>query len=204
MKLLIIAVALLCLTLALCSCSSKSFKDKKTLTLFLQDKDNGYSSYKSINEIDFNVMYRPTDLLVEQELMESFTLEEIDGLREKYKNHIYFNLSISKNNQEILSNFSRDRNRFGKMINELAFGMEDKLNLVTETRDTVSMTDFIYPRLYGLSPTTTILIVYPREEVLQGGASFKIVLKDMGLGTGDVSFRFKTNLIEKDPQLNKF
>lgn len=204
MKLLIISIALLCLTGVLCSCSNNSFNDKELLTIFLQDKDNGYSSYKSVNEVDFNVIYRPTDLLVEQELGENYTVRDIESLRKKYKNHIYFNISISKNNQEILSSLTNDRNSYGEMVNELAFGMEDKLNLITETRDTISMTDFIYPRLYGLGQTTTILIVYPREEVLREGDSFKIVVKDMGLGTGDVGFRFKTNLIEKDPQLNKF
>lgn len=204
MKFLNGLVAFLIFAGVLCSCSNDSFNDKELLTIFLQDKDNGYSSYKSVNEVDFNVIYRPTDLLVEQELGENYTVRDIESLRKKYKNHIYFNISISKNNQEILSSLTNDRNSYGEMVNELAFGMEDKLNLITATRDTISMTDFIYPRLYGLSQTTTILIVYPREEILKGGASFKIVLKDMGLGTGDVGFRFKTNIIGNDPHLNKF
>lgn len=202
MKSLIILAIFSILTGILTSCSNHTFDDKESLMTYLQDEENGYLSHKTVNGIDFRLLFRPTDLLVEQELGEHFTKEDVDSLREKYNKYLYFNLSISKNNQEILSALAGNRSRFSAMVNTLSFGMKNKLNLITEARDTIPLADYIYPRMYGMTGATTIMLVYPTADVLSGGDSFRIVVKDLNFGTGEVGFRFKTDEAEKQPQFN--
>ena len=50
------------------SCSSKTFDTKQELWTYLKEESNGYLQSKNINGYDFSLLYKPTDLLVEQEL----------------------------------------------------------------------------------------------------------------------------------------
>ena len=149
-------------------------------------------------------MYRPTDLLVKQELENTgFKHVDVEELRTKYEKYLYFNLSMSKNGKELLSTAPKNRNEFGTMVNQLAFGMQDKVHLFTETRDTIEMADFIYPRMYGMSRATTIMFVYPREEEnLAKEMDLTFTIEDLGLFTGDVKFKINTENIKHEPKLS--
>src|SRR5690606_33729236 len=140
--------------------------------------------------------YRPTDLLVNQEIdSDEISEDMVEELRDKYKNYLYFNLSISKNNQELLSTTPKNRNEFGAMVNELAFGMRDNVNLYTKSKDTIDMIDFVYPRMYGMSRTTTIMFVFPREEEHLNEDFLNFTVEDIGLFTGEVKFKIASVII---------
>ena len=170
---------------------------------YIEDEKNGYFQTKSVNGYDFSLMYRPTDLLVKQELADTkVTAEELRKLREKYKKYLYFNLSMSRNNKELLSTAAKNRNEFGAMVNQLAFGMDQKVHLFTQSKDTIALADFIYPRMYGMSRATTILFVYPREEAKTNTKTLHFTIEDLGLCTGEVKFKIKTDKINHEPQLS--
>jgi len=100
--------------------------------------------------------------LVDQEIGgEKVSKTEIDSLRKKYNKYLYFNLSMSRNNKELLSTTPQNRNEFGAMVSQLAFEMGNKVHLFTENRDTIEIADFVCPRMYGMSKATTIMFVYP-------------------------------------------
>ena len=195
-------LSLLFLTLWFSSCSTRTFNSSDELTEYITEEDSEYMVSKVINGIDFSMLYRPTDLLVFQELSTDYTQKKVDSLRSKYGEYLYFNLSMSKNNQELLNGLAADRNRFGAMVNTLAFGMGEKLNLITASRDTVALADYIYPRMYGMSRSTTMMLVYPKAEVLEAtGDYFIITLADLGFGTGEVQFKFSKRIIKEQPQI---
>ncbi|WP_442845061.1 hypothetical protein [Leeuwenhoekiella sp. H156] len=193
-------LVVLSLTLWVSSCSTPTFNSSDELTEYITAEDSEYLVSKVVNGVDFSMLYRPTDLLVFQELSTGYTQEEVDSLRSKYGSYLYFNLSMSKNNQELLNGLAADRNRFGAMVNTLAFGMGDKLNLITATRDTVALADYVYPRMYGMSRSTTMMLVYPKEEVERAeGDYFTLTLQDLGFGTGEVSFKFPKSVFTDQP-----
>jgi hypothetical protein len=168
---------------------------------YIKDEDNGYNYKKTVLGVDYVLQYRPTDLLVEQELEDKADIAQVDKLREKFRKYLYFNLSMSKNNQELLNGVARDKERFGQMVNELAFGMEEKVHLYTPEKDTLAMADFIYPRMYGMSNSTSIMIVYPRDSNFMKEDHLNFVIEDLGLDTGDVTFKLNTQALRKEPQL---
>lgn len=182
------------------SCT-KSFETQEEMNNYIQDEDNGYHYKKTVADVDYVLQYRPTDLLVKQELGDDNNPSQIDRLRKQYSKYMYFNLSMSKNNQELLNGVAQDKAKFGQMVNELAFGMEERLHVYTPTKDTLALADFIYPRMYGMSNSTSIMIVYPRDEKYLKQDYLNFVIEDLGLETGDIKFKLNTKALINEPQL---
>ena len=189
------------LTLLIFSCK-KTFKDKTQLLAYLSTPENGYTQHKVINGVNYTLTYRPTDMLVQQELGGVTATEvEVHELRERYSKHMYFNLSMSQNNKELLSVVPNNRNEFGAMVNQLAFGMGDKIHFYTQSKDTLDLADFIYPRMYGMSQATTIMFVYPRDEQQLQEDYLNFTIEDLGLYTGEVKFKIPTEKLINEPEL---
>ncbi|WP_303316688.1 hypothetical protein Q4Q34_07745 [Flavivirga abyssicola] len=184
------------------SCNQKkTFNNETALLDYIKDETNGYTQHKTINGVDYTLTYRPTDILVKQELSDEGNKEKIKGLRNKYNKYMYFNLSMSMNNQELLSVAPKNRNEFGAMVNQLAFGMNEKVHLYTQSKDTLEMVDFIYPRMYGMSGATTIMFVYPRDETIINESYLNFTIEDLGLYTGEVKFKIPIETINNEPEL---
>jgi len=184
------------------SCTQKTFESEDAMWTYLKDPSNGYLQQKTINGINFSIVQRPTDLLVNQELGDSIDTGKIKLLREKYSKYIYFNLSMSKNNQELLSAAPKNRNEFGAMVNQLAFGMGDKVHLYTQKKDTIELADFIYPRMYGMSNATTIMFVFPRNKKELNEDYLSFTIEDLNLYTGEVKFKIPIKNIMNEPKLD--
>lgn len=195
------AYILICIGyLLLSSCGQSSFDTEEALWEYLKDEDNGYLQKKSIRGVEYSLLYKPTDLLVLQEVGNKKDPLLIDSLRRKYSKYVYFNLSMSRGNQELLNSVAGDRQQFGAMVSQLAFGMHDKIHLYTETKDTIPMLDYNYPRMYGMSKSTSMLLVYPREDVINA-QEVNLTIEDLGFGTGEVRFYQKGHSIKDQPKL---
>jgi hypothetical protein len=193
----------LLLILVITSCGSKTFDSTDELLEYISNEDNNYKYSKSVNGVEYVLQYRPTDLLVQQELGdENKDKNEIEKLRKKYSKFLYFNLSMSMNNKELLSNVVSDKEQFGQMVNDLAFNMDDKVHVFTPQKDTLAMTDFVYPRMYGMTNSTTILIVYPRDKEFLKEEYLNFTIEDLGLYTGEVKFKVQIKPLENEPKLN--
>lgn len=189
--------------IVLLSCSTKSFNSEKDLWTYLKDEKNGYIHSKNINGYDFSLIYKPTDLLVAQELGGDFSdKKKIKSLRDKYKKYLYFTLSMSKGQQELLSTAPKNRQEFGAMVNQLAFGMRDKVHLFSQQKDTLEMLDYVYPRMYGMSRATTMLFVYPRDSKYLHDEYLNFTIEDLGIYTGEIKFKTLVKKIVNEPKLS--
>ena len=200
-KRIVIGFCLCVVQFAVLSCSSSTFKTEAALLEYLKDEANGYVQHKTIQGVDYTLMYRPTDMLVKQELADSTDVAQIAKLRAKYSQYLYFNLSMSKNNQELLSVAPKNRNEFGAMVSQLAFGMQEKVHVFTPSKDTLALADYIYPRMYGMSGATTLLFVYPRAETHLKDAHLNFTIEDLGLYTGEVKFKIPIDKLQEEPRL---
>lgn len=195
-------ILLLLTTLLYFNCGGDSFNSKEDLLTYLKDDSNGYIKYKNVNGYDFTLMYRPTDLLVEQEL---YNLKEkpqdITLLRKKYKDYLYFNLSISKNNEELLSAVPNTMSEFSRLVSQLTFNMDTKVHLYNNKKDTIPMLDYVYPRMYGMAKSTTMMFIYPRSKTVLQEDHINFTIQDFGLYTGEVKFKILVNQINNEPKL---
>ncbi len=196
---------LLCCTLVLCSlasCQTKTFDTEEELWAYIKNPENGYHYQKQVGDVYYSLTYRPTDVLVKQFMVTDFQANKLDSLREIYSNYLYFNLSLSSNGQELLSGQAGDRNAFGTMVNQLAFDMDNKVHLISKKRDTIPMADYVYPRMYGMTNSTNLLLVYPKDKRLFAEDFFHFTIEDLGLATGEVGFKIPVENLKKEPKLN--
>ena len=191
---------LIMLSILFFACSD-SYESEAEMMTFLKDPKNEYIQFKRTNGVDISFMYRPTDLLFLQEMDDLENLSVLDALRDKYDNYLYFNLSMSKDGEELLSIVPKDRNQFGAMVNELSFGMRDKIHLYNTSRDTIEMVDYVYPRMFGYSKSTSMLLIYPRDERTMDSDFITLEIQDLGLNTGALKFRIDKTKIKSEPSL---
>lgn len=191
------------LALLLLNCTSKTFEGTDAMWTYLKNTNHGYLQEKSVNGYDFSLLYKPTDLLVQQELTqeEKTNTKKVKMLRDKYSQYIYFVVSISRDNKELLSTTPKNRQEFGKMVNNLAFGMGNKVHVFTPKKDTLDLLDYVYPRMYGMSKATTMLFVYPRDKKYLKEKYLNVTIEDLGTYTGEVKFKIPTNKIQNEPKL---
>lgn len=184
-----------------CSCQQKEFIDVAEMTDFLKNKENGYFQTKNINGIDFELMYQPTDLMVIRELDDVYNRNIINSLKKKYSENLYFNLGISIKGQELLNSVPQNRDDFGALVMQLSFEMDKKIHLYTDIKDTIKMADYVYPRMYGMSKTTSILFVFPRNEKFFNSEYLNFTIEDIGLKTGEIKFKIDSKNINHQPKL---
>lgn len=190
---------LLLIVMLFSSCRNESFDNAEELAAYIADEENGYCYKKEVNGVNYMLQYRPTDLLVQLEMGDSISEPMIQELRDKYNKYMYFNLTMSLNDKELLSNVVRDKQQFGQMVNDLAFNMDAKVHLYTPDKDTLEMADFVYPRMYGMTNASTILIVYPKDKEFLLEDYFNFTIEDLGLDTGEVKFKIITKPLRNEP-----
>lgn len=198
MKIKLLIISILILGVA---CTQKSFRTTEELWKHIKDPENEYIQQKEVRGVAYTLLYKPHDLLVHQELGGDTEDSLVKKYRNKYKDYLYFNLSMSKGGHELLSHVARDRQLFGAMVNDLAFGMQQKVHVYTPAKDTIPMTDFIYPRMYGMSGNTSILFVYPKREADLDNEYLNFTVQDLGFYTGEVKFKVPTDVIKNEVKL---
>ena len=195
-------ISIWALVWAVTACGPSSFDTVEDMWVHLRDSENGYQMDRTVNGVEYSLTYKPTDLLVAQELGQDHSKDKVAELREKYGRYLYFNLSMGTNGHELLNQKAGDRAGFGAMVNQLAFGMDQKLNLITQELDTVPLLDYIYPRMYGMGRSTDMLLVFERDpHYLEQEGYLKLTIGDLGLGTGEVALKIDSEKIKDEPKL---
>ncbi|WP_140487106.1 hypothetical protein [Flavobacterium sp. GSA192] len=189
------------LLLVVSSCN-KSFDTVEDAYSYIQNEDNGYTKTKKINGIDINLTYKPSELIAGQEFSNNnYSEAKKDSLKKEYNKYLYFVLSLSKNNKEILSSFPQSREQLNSIQNTLTFEMNQRASLVNSNRDTIPLIDFNSPRTYGMSKSTSVLFVFERNKLVEDSDEFYFNLQDIGLETGDLKFKFDKT-IKKQLHIN--
>tara|TARA_R110000851_G_scaffold327695_1_gene497514 strand:- start:7807 stop:8406 length:600 start_codon:yes stop_codon:yes gene_type:complete len=193
MKILILSL----LVVIISSCEGKNFDSTQELVTYVNEKDNGYLQQKVVGGVKFSLLLRPSDLIAAQEIEQSEKEANLDSLRDKYKQFLYLNLSFSKSNKEILSTLPATQAQFASLINELTFNMDEKIHLFDTKKDTFQMLDYIYPRMYGLSKNTSLLLIFDKNKISTTENLF-LTIEEFGLNTGEVKFRIPADLLKKN------
>jgi len=155
----------LCIASTAVGCRQKEFTSVDELSKFVADPKHGFVQEVEINNMKVRVAYRPTDLLVAQELGQSaVAVQAIEQSRKKYGQYYYFILSLSANNAEALTPSNGD-GQYGELVQTLSFRMHDFVNLTTSASDTIPVGDFMLNRTYGLSQSTDVLFVFNRQKI---------------------------------------
>ena len=180
---------------------SYEFQNKESLQHYLNEAENGYSWKKSVGNVNYKLRYCPSDLLVEKSLGASVDKVSIENLRNRRNKYIYFNLSLSNAGQGILASTSRNNQLYSKMVNQMSFGMNDKIHLVNSSKDTLEVFDCQLNRTYGMSKTDDLILVFPNDKDFILDDPLYMTIEDFGLNTGEVFFKIDGNKILNEPHI---
>lgn len=184
--------------MTLISCRKKSLSHDE-LVKYIHHADNGLVKEEEVGEIKFKMTYRPTDLIVWQEVKgKELSDSLIKAKRDNYNKYYYFILNISSAGQDVL-NASGSFQKFSDNLSALSFHMPEYTYAVADSKDTLYLADFYVPRFYGLSKSTEVLLAFERK----GKAEEEIVIRlnDFGIGAGTTRYRFKTSDLNNVPEL---
>lgn len=171
---------------------------KKTI----HDADNGLVKESTIDNVEFKVSYRPTDLMVMRELKpeEKNDKEELARLRNKYGKYLYFTLHISADGDDLLAQ-QNSSSEYSNLLQTFSFGMEQKVHLLNSNNDKVPMADYTYARTFGMSGSTSFLFAFDKEEI-QPSSTLTFVIEDLGfMNKTPAKFDFDMSAINDSPQL---
>ncbi len=154
---------------------------------------------QTIEGVKVQASYRPTDLVVSEFLKPGDDAKTIDSLREKYDQYHYFLISLSKNGKELL--YQTDQSKFSERVQTLAFNMKEKVKLIDTNGKEVLAENYLFSRTYGMGSANTLLFVFAREKLGQGG-SIRLTIKEFGFGLGVINFTFQVADLESAPNIS--
>lgn len=170
---------------------------------YLQDEAHGLTQRVARDGAVATCTYRPTDLLVAQELATGRLARVpavVDSLRQAYAGRSYFALTLAQNGQEIENQFINDRTTYGNAIGYLSAGIAADVHLVTPARDSVPALTAVYPRLYGATGQSTVLLVFDTQRLdLADGCV--VSFHDTRFGLGTLRFPFAAGDLAAVPPL---
>jgi len=193
---------LLLVVMPFIQCCQPSILTEEELSAYLLDESNGLSQSKQVGNIKMQVTYRPTDLLVMQELDDPKNPVEIENLRSKYSNYHYFIMSLSAGEKDALYGASVSQAQFSDNLQTLSFRMGQYVQMLADRSDTIPVADYTYNRNFGMSTSSNLLFVFSREQA-EEAKELTFQTKEFGLGTGIQNFRFETNRLSEIPKLKE-
>lgn len=194
-------ICLLLLTI-LTSCTPETVETEEELLTYVRDEDHGLYQKQERNGLEVSLMYRPTDLVINQELQskKTITQPEIQKLKEQYGPYAYFVLSYSDRGKEALYTRSQGQGDFSEKLRRLSFRMGEYVHMTTSQKDTLYLKDSYYPRMHGMGTSSRVLLVFDRAKIEQSEWA-SLHVKDVGFGTGRMHFKINTKEIKDIPGL---
>ncbi len=185
------------LVLFVSSCDKK-FDAVEEINDYIKDANHGFSQTKIINGIKINLTYKPSEVVAINEFKNSnYSEKRKDSIKKNYNKYLYFLLSYSKDDKEILSTIPQSREEFNSIQNTLTFEMNDKVTLTNNSQDTIPFIDSNFSRTYGFARSTNILLIFEKNKDFNGSKEIYFNLADIGLQTGDVKFKYTTSIINQ-------
>lgn len=187
------------IALALFGCRP-AYLSPQEVKAYSLDEDNGLLKSVAVDQTKINVLYRPTDLLVHQEIGDEKTDSiTVKKLRQKYGQYLYFILSLSAGEHEALHQTSGAQ--YSDLVQTLSFRMPEYVTMTTSANDTIPVADFMLNRTYGMNSATDILFVFSSERV-KDKEWIQFNLNEFGLRVGNQRFRFDMKDLQNVPEVS--
>lgn len=184
------------------SCTSNL--DQAHYLAYLTDPKHGLTLTQETDGATITCTYRPTDLVVSQELAsnegDSRSLM-VDSVRKAYATKLYCFLSLARDGGEIENANIRDETALGQAISYLNNGIaQDVFVRGLGQPDSVAALASTYPRQYGNTGRSTVLLVFPATH-LDVSRGFTCSFRDSQFGLAPVRFVFTASSLRALPRL---
>lgn len=166
---------------------------------YLSDPAHGLSQTVEANGATIICTYRPTDLLVLQDLTSNPTAGR-DSLARAYAGKTYCTLTLARNGSEIENQFVTNPTAYQQALTYLNTGIAADAFLVTTPHDSVPAAASMYVRQFGTTGHSTLLLVFDTHQ-LTPQRGFHLTLRGQRLGLGTLRFPFTGSALAALPAL---
>jgi hypothetical protein len=174
---------------------------RKDLLDYTFDAKNGLYKMEDNNGILIEVIYKPNQLIAEQEIKgRNLKKSQIDSIKNYFHDFDYFLLRLSRNKHEIENAYAQDPVKFIDVNNYLSFEIGKDVYLVNN-EDTVRATDFIHTRTFGSSPSSDILFAFKCESSDRSG-EINFIFNDTKFDTGLNEFAYANSDLKSVSSIN--
>ena len=186
--------------LSIFACQEQQIVSEQELKDYILDPEHGLRKQKKKNEVDIEVIYRPTDLILAQQLDGITDEKERSSTIKNFDTLSYFVIKLSRKGQEVENTYVSDNDKFVRVTNYLSSAIAGNIRMIIE-KDTLSALDAVYTRMYGAASATSVMAVF-NTDVRKKNGTLKFFLDDTELGLGQNEFEFDLSDIKKTPTLN--
>jgi len=182
------------------SFSCKRNYTREDLIIYVNDPDNGLIKETSINDLRVSIIYKPTDLISLQEIgNKKINEDSLKVFNKKYNNYLFFVLSFSKDNKDLLGTMQNGKDNFNKLLLSLSFNINEYVSAFTDDKQELELIDFNYPRSFGMTNSTDILLVYKKP--LAKDSNIKFII-NAAISSSVIKFEFNAKNINNCPHIN--
>lgn len=175
-------------------CCKPTKVEADELVGYIKKGENGLIQTTEQQGYKLSVYYKPTDLIISQQL-NNREKKEIDSLKRALEPYQYFIFSVLKQGEDLETGWAKQRVSFADKLSYLNLGFSTEIKLVVD-QETVELQDYLYLRSYG-SNASDFLLVFKNTKK----KDLEIRINGHALGFGAASFSFKQTDIDKVPQL---
>lgn len=191
-------IYILLLLTGLASCQAAMLTEEE-LQQYSLDPENGLLQRIEKQNTVLEMYYKPTDLIVAQELKGVTDVNERKKTAARLDSLDYFVLRLSREGKEIETGYARNEEAFNKVIDYLSFNMAPDVFMVCQ-KDTLTALDVVYARTFGSKDATSVMAVF-NSNLKNNKADAKVFFDDPLFGTGLNQFEFRNKDIQKIPNL---
>lgn len=164
------------------------------LLRYIQEPANGLTRKEEQGLLKASLTYRPSDLLVWQELGNRPAISDSlwRSTGERYGTYWYFILSLSQDGRDPLAGGPA----LADNLQKLSFELDRYVYAVIDQSDTIFLSDYYAPRLFGISGATPVLLAFRKKERFE---QLDIIFQ--GFDGAGMRFPFSRRDIDRIPRL---
>lgn len=178
--------------------------DRPQYLAYLADPAHGLTQTRVVNGTSVTCAYRPTDLLLNQELASADPAPspaQLDSLRRGYAGRLYCTLALARDSAELEASVIRDEAALSQTLIYLSTGIARDVYLRgLGQADSTAALAATYVRQYGATGRSAVLLVFPAPR-LDGRQGFTLTYHDTRFGLGPVHFIFTPEALRALPTL---
>jgi len=184
------------LMVLLCTCAPQPL-NKEQLRAYVLDVENGLHQVTTSNGIKMEVLYRPLDLIAEQNV-DIKQKEEFEAELKRLDSLDFFIIKLSRDGHEIENQYA-GTNRYERITNYLNGGMAQDLQLKVNNM-AISPEGVVFAPSFGGADGSSVLVTF-KSKLKSARGEFVLLFNDTLLGMGRMEFTFQTDALRKCPSL---
>lgn len=191
-----------CMAALLYSCgTTNEVSSQADLMEYVADEGHGLSITSETGGIETSCSLKPTDLLVLQELEASTMNVSVQEIKSGYEENLYFILSYSYEGGELVTAPNLSIEGYSDLVQIFSYGLAEYITLSTSTGKKIDLKYSAFQPTYGSGASSSLLLVFPRQDIHHEDW-VQVNVREMGLGTGKLSFRYLVKDINDIPSLS--